>query len=607
IEENVKSKDLTPSMQKPSKSWLFKARVIIQGIVCLFLVSLLLSHILFPRLAIRDWIYDKVGIYWMVSKDYQQEKQSRSIEQQIRAVLEQKGIKIILVESLEEWKNKYGYDEDVDAFSSGPKGEIYILKSRYSLETLAYEAVNVRQNEINYFQILIYRREIAKGKIRIFTQKYYDLLLDAVRHDQATFKMIEGAHNEIYRHYEEEYRKQENGKFIADVFAKGEVFSYLYSKYVTLDSGNKTEEAWFNVPAGVIIVRRLDKIPEAKRILATYYYDMLDLPLPEALKKMSHSYPASPATSLGRRFDSRASSPIGLRWIKNNLIRFGTVIVGISLLLIHPTLADSINRYYRPDPIRTSQKLEVTSLNEARAAIREQTQGKLFYPDGTVMLGEHEPGIAYNPRTDNYKYLLDKEDGGYGDAKKIANAGFKVIRVYLSSLEKMKELELISKRIYDQYNLKTKVIFSPYYLNVIDKQNDTALYDVIDEFVEHLAVHPWILIQVGNEDHYYLAGGIYAENGKGIPLIKREYYEYYDKVARLLKAKIEKKISRKGWHKPILLGQGIHLNSERWKEELEENIKFIKEMKNIDGLVINAYLNPPQFYKVLTKYLSERL
>ena len=232
----------------------------------------------------------------------------------------------------------------------------------------------------------------------------------------------------------------------------------------------------------------------------------------------------------------------------------------------------------------------------------QRTQNKLFYPDGSVMLGEKEPGIAYYPVGKSFKELLDVEDGGLGDAKKIA-ASFKVLRIYMWNRAQMEELEGISKKIFEQYQIKMKIIFSPYLLGLFDK-DDKTLKATVDEFVERLGQHPWILIQVGNEDHYYLKGGFLVKEGYGIRLTKKQYYAYYDKVAGLLKAKLREKLPDQR-PKPILLGQGFAL--ERDEREMEEAIEGVKSTHNFDGVSVNAYLSFAQAYGPFVEYLQKRL
>jgi len=264
--------------------------------------------------------------------------------------------------------------------------------------------------------------------------------------------------------------------------------------------------------------------------------------------------------------------------------KLGLMVVTAGLLQANPV---SISADHRPLFHPASQQVQ----SQANA---------LVYPDGSVMLGEKEPGIAYNPvRT--YRELLDKEDGGAGDAKIIAE-NFKVIRVYAGSLQEMEELSPITRKIYDEYGLKTKVIFSPFYLNVIDKTDDTKLNHAIDRFIETLGQYPWIIIQLGNEDHYYVQGGIFTSERDHIPLTLEEYYAYYDKVAGLIKEKLQ---GRTG--KPIILGQGIHLGDQGWQAGLEQTIGQIKRMRHIDAISINAYLGNPKMYEMLLRYLHQSL
>ena len=122
------------------------------------------------------------------------------------------------------------------------------------------------------------------------------------------------------------------------------------------------------------------------------------------------------------------------------------------------------------------------------------------------MLGEKEPGIAYYPQSHGYSELLDIGKGGLGDAGKIAAAGFKVIRVYVGTVEEMQDLEHISWEIFKKYDLRTEAIFFPFLRSLINQQ-PLPLNLLVTEFIEHLGKYPWVMIQIGNEDNDYLKGG----------------------------------------------------------------------------------------------------
>ncbi|MCP4653534.1 MAG: hypothetical protein GY858_09185 [Candidatus Omnitrophica bacterium] len=260
--------------------------------------------------------------------------------------------------------------------------------------------------------------------------------------------------------------------------------------------------------------------------------------------------------------------------------------------------------------LKPTSNQPVPSRNKIAKSIRHRAsmkaaKGKLLYPDGTVMLGEREPGIAYVREDNGYGQLLS------GDAQKIINAGFKVIKVYLGSLDEMQEFAPIAKKIYQDYGLKTKVIFSPYFFD-IGKNEKNRLTEIVEHFVEYLGKHPWILIQLGNEENFYIKDG-FLTRGKNLPdskfaqLSYKEYFKYYDHAAGLLKISLQEKLGISGKTKPILLGLGVEKRSDNWFKYLTRDITSVKRMKNIDGVCVNLYSSSPELYGVMLEYLSNQL
>ncbi|MBZ0165329.1 MAG: hypothetical protein K8I00_00880, partial [Candidatus Omnitrophica bacterium] len=231
----------------------------------------------------------------------------------------------------------------------------------------------------------------------------------------------------------------------------------------------------------------------------------------------------------------------------------------------------------------------------------------LFWSDRTPMLGEQQPGIAYYHSPDNsYLPLLDSTEGGQGEAARIVAAGFRVIKVYTTTEANILELERVSQRIYDQYGLRTVAIFSPQINGAIVASQPRALWDAVNFYVEHLGRHPWIGIQLGNEDHYYLRGELLAGDN-GIPMTKAEYYGRYDQIAGAIRARLRLTARIPEADKPILLGQGVRVgHADNWRQEFDEVIGFVRGMRNIQGLAVNAYLDPPELYGPALQYLRQQ-
>jgi|GEM_PF-6779013 len=236
----------------------------------------------------------------------------------------------------------------------------------------------------------------------------------------------------------------------------------------------------------------------------------------------------------------------------------------------------------------------------ARPPVEYQQENPLRWSDGNVMLGEHEPGVAYSKDADRSYQKLLKED-----ARRIAAAGFKVVKVYVSQIDDMRELELVAKGIYRNHGLKTLAVFVPPVSRSHYERNDPALNQVIDAFVTHLARYPWAGIQLGNEENLYLAGdGALAGDEWRIPMAREAYYQYYDMLAGLIKDKLPD--SEKG--KPVLLGQGAPVGFDQidWLHDVQKNFRLIEAMKHIDGVAVNLYLNSPEMYDHAVSYWSQR-
>lgn len=234
---------------------------------------------------------------------------------------------------------------------------------------------------------------------------------------------------------------------------------------------------------------------------------------------------------------------------------------------------------------------------------------KLFWVDGSQMLGEQNPGIVYyNSPSNSYLALLDPEDGrgGQGEAARIKAAGFNVVKVYTTDLTNMRELEFVSRIVYRKYGLRFMAVFSPQINGSLINENEQVVERYLNYYVQHLARHPWVSIQLGNEDHYYLNGELLAPGQSGIPMTLEEYYQRYDQIAASIKSQLARLANEQQRNKPILLGQGIRIGQDSdWRQRLDRSIAFINAMENIDGVTINAYMDPPELYGPVTQYISE--
>ncbi len=231
----------------------------------------------------------------------------------------------------------------------------------------------------------------------------------------------------------------------------------------------------------------------------------------------------------------------------------------------------------------------------------------LRWSDGTRMLGEEQPGIAYYHSPSNtYLPLLDESEGGQGEAARIFGAGFRVVKVYTTTRENMEELERVSQRIYEQYGLRTIAVFSPQINGALVADNPDVLQTAIADYVQLLGRHPWIGIQLGNEDHYYLRGELLAGDN-GIPMTKDQYYRRYDEIAGQIRTRLVAAAPGAEAAKPILLGQGVRIgHRDDWREQLDETINFVRGMQNISGLAVNAYLEPAESYGTVLTYLRQQ-
>ena len=231
----------------------------------------------------------------------------------------------------------------------------------------------------------------------------------------------------------------------------------------------------------------------------------------------------------------------------------------------------------------------------------------LRWGDRSVMLGEQQPGIAYyHSPTNTYVNLLDETEGGQGEAARIAAAGFRVIKVYTTDRDNILELERVSQRIFEQYGLRTIAILSPQINGTILDTSQRTLWDTVNFYVDHLGKHPWIGIQLGNEDHYYLRGELLAGDG-GIPLTKAVYYARYDQIAGAIRARLRQTAEFTERDKPILLGQGVRIgHRDGWRQELDETVGFVRGMNNITGLAVNAYFEPAPLYGPALQYLRQQ-
>ncbi|GEM_PF-2525735 len=228
----------------------------------------------------------------------------------------------------------------------------------------------------------------------------------------------------------------------------------------------------------------------------------------------------------------------------------------------------------------------------------------LYYPGSDEpMLGE-KPAVAYYPDTVNakiktlgYRQLLDEDEKGAGHARAIAKAGFGTIKIYLSSKDDLASLEEVSRKIFEKHGLRTVVVFSPQIMDL--PLNSPALALKTKQFIEKLAVHPWIIVQLGNEDNYYLRGEKLGIQG-GVVMTKAEYFQAYDALAASIKQGLR---ARNVKDKVIWLGHGVDPLSDGW----EEDMQLIRKMKNIDGLMANLYLEQAFVYSAVIKAIRQKL
>jgi protein-tyrosine-phosphatase len=249
---------------------------------------------------------------------------------------------------------------------------------------------------------------------------------------------------------------------------------------------------------------------------------------------------------------------------------------------------------------RVAGKVNFNLIGTAQAATSDS---QLHYPDGTVMLGENEPGICYNA-LGSYRMLLDESEGGRGEARDIVRKGFKVIKVYMSSMQQMAELAQVSEKIYKQYGIKTTVIFSSRFLGLVN--DHIALDKALDEFVAKLAKYPWIIVQVGNEENFYIKNGFFVGEGQPMPFNKQQYYSYYGEVIKALKVKLRAVTPPSQKIKPILFSYGVNIDSEAMADEMVDDMEYIRSM-NPDALAVNLYVSPVQAYGLVFRYLYKEL
>ncbi len=231
----------------------------------------------------------------------------------------------------------------------------------------------------------------------------------------------------------------------------------------------------------------------------------------------------------------------------------------------------------------------------------------LQWPDGSTMLGPERPGITYyNSPSHSFIPLLDIAEGGQGEAARMVAAGFRLIKVYTTGFQNIEEFERVSRRLHEQYGLKFVAVFSPQ-INGSILRSDAVLDRYIDQYMDHLGRHPWISIQLGNEDHQYLRGELLAPGSTGIPMTLEQYYARYDQIALRMQQRYAQLNPSETTPKPILLGQAIRIGKDdNWLASLEQTTQYVRQMRHISGLAINAYLDPPELYGPVLQYLHER-
>lgn len=237
----------------------------------------------------------------------------------------------------------------------------------------------------------------------------------------------------------------------------------------------------------------------------------------------------------------------------------------------------------------------------------DQSSWLLHDPDGSVVLGEAAPGIAYYPDREandlsplDYRQLLDTAQGGRSQAQKIYDAGFRVIKIYLTPTDDPDAIAKITQMIHQHpsHPLKTIVVYSPHVMRLFDQSAEERRI-MIDRTASAFAKQPWVHLQLGNEDNYYRVGQKLGA-ADGIELSREDYFKTYDDIAGELKSAVER---RGGVNRPVLLGHGY----DPFAPDSDRDLRLIAKMKNVDALAVNLYLDHPAFYTAALKHLSREL